>query len=978
MKRLQPELFEDYVPVEAGNALFCHEEFLEKLAEHRDGRIGKRVAYLLQRMVVDESRLPFKATLGVNRGWRRSRLGGNGGSHFYAWWAPKGAPPLKHGGDFESAPAGSIFMRAIRHHDDHEELRAQEAYNYVALTVKDLRRHDYTPSPLTAGQARFATARQNVRVLRGFPGSGKTTALWEAAEAECRSSALYITYSKELAALARAYFRRLSPPHKQFRVITFAQLIRTIAGVNRPEEPERDRRRRFTQHIGGFSPRVLGPWSDDRAALYDEIHAHLIGGALPAEAGRFARCQRPRVPDRVYREQRRQAIGGAAADAAMESLSSLERREGAGFLERFFPELLLAWETGSMLCAGGAGALARAGLSGFDCIAVDEVQDLAPLEAFVVAKIGSLLRAEWRRDFALLAAGDEGQTVRPTDFEWGWFNDILYSLVAGPSDFALTANLRSPRRIAEVVNRVSELYSQLAKQDRPGGTASAEVEDDAGDIVSYCAAVPGPELNELLHALVDREGMAVICLADEVPKYVPEQIRHKVLTVFEAKGLDFKSVCVLDAGRHLDRILSGSSERVRRATPVVPLNRRLAIDELRVALSRASERLLLIDVQPNAIQRDLALTLLEDREGASLDPVIPEVILKSLSEEALLPEERVRLCAQDAIRYLGSKPEMAWSRARQAISLLGVPGHPNAVEDESIADAAFLAAARVDFTLAVRGIKLPDHLGKPNLWDDAVSAAECANRVPLARVIAASGAAIRAAPGTERLNAILDVLMAFQNAAGQIEPWVQVELAGPVREWIADLEQATEEVDWAGIAVRALARAYEVFEIPNAAKRLAPLRQKAIAKLLDAEQFGAALVVLEQEGTAEPKLRARCYEGLGRHPEAAAIFAELGQVKEALRNYRSIPDLDAALKLAAGMGELPAREGLQWMAELRDTLARRPENFARVATEAEKRWVGDLLEANLGRPRRTPAKKRAPAQRKPGRPKKADAARAGN
>jgi hypothetical protein len=62
-----------------GNPLFCHQEFLERVSEHANSPIAKRVSLLLQRMLVDESRLFYKTTQGVNRGWRRSRLRGGGG-----------------------------------------------------------------------------------------------------------------------------------------------------------------------------------------------------------------------------------------------------------------------------------------------------------------------------------------------------------------------------------------------------------------------------------------------------------------------------------------------------------------------------------------------------------------------------------------------------------------------------------------------------------------------------------------------------------------------------------------------------------------------------------------------------------------------------------------------------------------------------------------------------------------------------------
>jgi hypothetical protein len=77
--------------------------------------------------------------MGLNRDWRRSRLGGSHGSHFYDWWTPKGAAPLKNLPGFDEAPEGSIFLREIRHHDDYNELKAQSlSDHYLPLTRNTL------------------------------------------------------------------------------------------------------------------------------------------------------------------------------------------------------------------------------------------------------------------------------------------------------------------------------------------------------------------------------------------------------------------------------------------------------------------------------------------------------------------------------------------------------------------------------------------------------------------------------------------------------------------------------------------------------------------------------------------------------------------------------------------------------------------------------------------------------------------------
>ena len=147
----------------------------------------------------------------------------------------------------------------------------------------------------------------------------------------------------------------------------------------------------------------------------------------------------------------------------MEIAETIRRRDPGALEHRFFRELDLAWKAVSRLRRRREAPLAD--LGDFDCIAIDEAQDLTPLESLVVVE----LAAATGTNATVLVAGDEAQTVRPTDFEWGWFQDLFHHRLSSPVDFKLQTNLRSPRRIAILVNRVWDLYGAIAKSERPGG-----------------------------------------------------------------------------------------------------------------------------------------------------------------------------------------------------------------------------------------------------------------------------------------------------------------------------------------------------------------------------------------------------------------------------------------------------------------------------------------------------------------------------
>ena len=968
----QFELLEAFETTRPANPLYCHQEFLEKLAEHGRDAIGRRTAFLLQRLSVDARRLHYKATAGINRGWRRSRLGGNYGSHFYAWWAPKNALPLQESGEFSDVPDGSVFLRDIRHHDDHSLLTPQ-SFNthYMPVTVRDLRGAEYAPRPWTQPQQRFASGRQSVRLLKGHPGSGKTTALWHAADSVAAQHILYVTYSADLAALAKDYFDRFCSSQKQFSVVTFPNLVRQILGTDAPMVPLGEARQRFLHDVAPFA-RSLGAWTASPTALYDELHAHLAGDALPVALGRFSACKSARVPDKAYRTRRIRSLGEAPVAAALDVATRLEHSDSRTLSERYFPELALAWQAIQKLRASDTPAGLGAPSFDYDCVAVDECQDLTPIEAWLLVELVSRVRQQGHANVSLLLAGDEAQTVRPTDFEWGWLSDLLHTQLATPSEYKLAANLRSPRRIAALVNRVWDLYSHVQKSERPSGTGYAEIEDDATDQILYCTSSQGPELEQLLISLSSREGLALITLEDSAPAWVPEAARDVVLTVSEAKGLDFHSVCVLDPGAHIERVIRQDS-RVRAGSEIEDLRKRLAIDQLRVALSRPAERLIWLDVNPTGQIVRNSINFLNGGEVESgVSSCVPAALLKTLEEDELDLEERIQRCQNDARQYLGVKPEIAWSRAQQAVTLLGPLDSPAAILDIEVRKAAYLTLAEICFTLGMRNVRLAPELGKPDAFDEAFRAALNAGRVGLAQSIGAIGRVHRASHES-RLQALEDLARtlasAKDSAKDEIDPWLLIEVGSKATAWVEELESALVNGHNATVLLRLLPPLYEVLGIPNHAARTERLQQRAIQLLMKERHFAKALDVLQSLPERQPKLEASCQQALGDFRGAAESHLAAGNLREALSCYRSVPDLERTLKLVGQIGEYPAAESLQWIARLQELVAKRPEKFTKHVTPAEKELLQDLLERALGVTRRKPVPrpkvKKTPVLRRP-------------
>ena len=348
---------------------------------------------------------------------------------------------------------------------------------------------------------------------------------------------------------------------------------------------------------------------------------------------------------------------------------------------------------------------------------------------------------------------------------------------------------------------------------------------------------------------------------------------------------------------------------------------------------------------------------------------VPEAVLKIIEEEELDAEERLQRCQADARQFLAVKPEMAWSRAQQGVMLLGEPGTPAAVVDRQARDAAHLTAAEICFALAMRGVKLPAELGRPDLFQQARNAAAEAGKHGLGLVISLIGIAQRALPAG-RLQPLAEMAQRFVQYRDQITPWVLVEIAPASDRWVDELESGLFNGHNASVLLSILPKFYEVLGVAEREQRLQRLRQKSLHVLMQDKRFTEALAILQSLDPKQPRLEALCHEGLGNYRVAGECYRSTGDLKEALRCYRSIPDLNAALETVREIGNHPAAESLEWIARLEKVIAERPDKFNRVILAPEKKLLESLLEQSLGVTRKKPVAPKKTATKKAS-PKKA-------
>ncbi|NLF00275.1 MAG: AAA family ATPase [Anaerolineales bacterium] len=576
--------------------------------------------------------------------WRRTPVKGN---DYYLWWAKGGTRGMDSLA--EAVDGSSIFIRAIRHHDETSSVLdpcSISDYSLVDIPALDPRYEDQHK----AAPNDSSTLGIDVRTVTGCPGSGKTVALLYAARdlAE-EGEVLYVTYTEGLAEEAIRFFS-VCGLSETVQVRTLEQLEGDILNgraLSRSNLTPEEAFRAFRNRVEQLPDR--GPWRGKEEALWAELRAHLVGMALPFAWTR-ANVQIPpckvldretyrtisKLPDREV--EAAYSIGALAIKE--ERMVELNRARAA--LERLYlPD-----------ASGQIAPFARV-----TSLVVDEIQDLTPLQiallAEVVRRIAESRPANDPRRIAFLAAGDESQTVQPSGFEWAKTRDLFHQMLDNvrPTEVPLNYQLRNPERIARVLENTWELYKELPDDLRPRRSRTPQPPDDRrqGDVVR-CQVDQGCDWQELLTRLAEVPGRALVDLDGSLShelENMPDtaDLTQVVYTPRQIKGLDRRTVLVWGLAETVARSLDLAKKDSDGASA---LQARHMIDAVRVAVSRPTETLVILGRDTSTDRAGLSVALYQDARAVDWTE-----LLALLEHEEMTVEERVLGFVLEADEFYG-------------------------------------------------------------------------------------------------------------------------------------------------------------------------------------------------------------------------------------------------------------------------------------------------------------------------------------
>ncbi|NOY93759.1 MAG: hypothetical protein GXP55_21450 [Deltaproteobacteria bacterium] len=948
--------------------VYVHTELWDELTDTTTPKpIRKAFTRRAQEVMAYGKATRTKGVCGRNAGFTRVPLGGNSGAHYYLWQLEAGgrAGGAKVDDILGGFPPRARFLRIIRHHDGHRVLPPGNPSDYTKLLPEQTHIADEQAGliePLVADQAQIAGDSSRIRLIKGQPGSGKTTSLL-ASTMTLRGKALYLTWSDHLAEQARRWFAVFAPADLDITVWTFSQFVAAVDASGRfsvspSSAVATDLLRRRLDPLG----KKLGPWRRGGRLMVEELkaelRAHYVGNALPvAFRGRRASCT-PHMHEEDYLSSR-EALGAAAKSAhlAARALSDDD-------LFALFPEPVAAFERALALTTGALQL--DADTFDFEWFMVDEVQDLTLAEQWLLVDVAARCGIQAGVRPGVIVAGDEAQTVRPTAFQWGELKDLLYRrLDARPGEgheHELLANLRSPGEIASVVHRARRsLYGLLDKSQRPRGRVEESPADATVGRVLQVATAGKDCLRQLLMMFADLAGeTALVYPGTTVPEWVAasaEEVGAVVWTADMAKGLEFRAVAVLGVDETLADIRSLASDA--EASALSGELARSAIDRLLVALSRSTETLVLLADDWQEAELALVGPLLDDEgpgrhdderadpaeDESRLGVVAIDELRELLEADAADIRERIESLVEQAEQlFARASYDEAVRLAEKATRLLGRPGRPGSARQE------LREAARRTFgrCLAARGIEAA-------VRDDLRNASRCfrlAGMDVAHRALREANAALFDAEGSLESSRALGKLAAELSDLNLHEPTL-LALLLPALVRKAEALASASFVPKTRKQQKALLGAMDALasQAPSNTEALRSAHDDVLQNIIHSLAFNQAR---EQEyaelrgplGDRKELLRldARRAESFDRPEEAAQLWVKLGDMDAALRCYRKSGDLEASAAFAKHTGAVDAKV-LRWGADLARLIEARPSGSLE---PEEQEALRTLLDGTLG------------------------------
>ena len=585
--------------------LYIHNDVIEKGSkkELKPSSLNKRNYYYEQLLIYGSGLPQIKSVSGKAKGWFRLPLGGGSNGKDKYLWLTSGE---KSYGKKIGLSNNEILIRSIRDHDDTKyDLQPGAKTKWSPLDLEGISSEKENYQALTEKQNEIVRSSSNITIVEGFPGTGKTIALLKKSDKYKNKKQIYLTYSNYLGSRANIWFEAKQNIIKDRTVYTFNDFILEFAKVNKlsfnVSEKIHNNHLEAEAEFNNFiaSQKInLESWAnkEDRknnTAIYHELYSKAFG-----LYDKNLETQKETIFEN-YKKREQELKKVSKVPKTILNNIYRDKKES-----KLFPSLIAAREIVNLFLKNELKIPQT--LKNVEVVLVDEVQDLTEIECFMLLLYTKSLGDKTK----IVIAGDESQTVKPSAFKWTAFNRILNTKAKiqnlenkkdNQSRFNLEKSLRAPTQIAKIIHSTQDLYRNIDKKARPSVKKyDSNVKERYGRVIYYSASNL-EELSEISNAISKLPSAACIYPGGNIPnKYLNSAASELIYTTERVKGLDFGTVAIVDTGKYLQEIFRDieSAKANKRKLE----NLRTKIDRLRVAVSRATDMLILLDISPTTAE----------------------------------------------------------------------------------------------------------------------------------------------------------------------------------------------------------------------------------------------------------------------------------------------------------------------------------------------------------------------------------------
>jgi len=606
----EPDIIQDETKI------FFNKEIFEGVLK-TNSEVKKGFDSFIERLHFESEALkPYKTVKNEkNRGWNITKIS----KSYRVFWISYRSElnqknPLKK---------NEFYIRSVLSHKESDLIHTLNKSKSKKITLGDKKNWSLFENPVVTSdyQQTIEVATDvdsEAFVIKGKPGSGKTTSLKLRTKYVPKAKKLHLTFNNELKDnLSETYKDEIK--EGTLTAFSFEEFYNTISDKQLKTQLDpyiavEKFKKAVSNFYGASRKDKLDAWKGREELLYSELHSEVFGREIPKnlelqglKLENFYVDIKSNVND----------IDFTTIDSTTEKILKHCIKENIN-LDGLFP----GPRTALKLFKPFTEPVPKI-YSDIEEIHIDECQDLTFTEILLVINFHSRLECERETKVKLVIAGDESQTIRPTNFKWKNFTNLFYQLGIETNEVNLDGNKRSSSKVVTILDSLHNTRSNLIpKELLPKGIKkdflTTQIDKNLEGNILYCQTESKKDLEQIIEYFDSQDSSQLIhptfLLDKEFKSY-----GSSVLSSGRAKGLEFTDIGVIN----ISSVITNLNKIHRKSTKnnVIYLQVRSILDTINVAFSRAIENIIFIDENPDGFKIIKEFLEINHTSKVSIEPI---------------------------------------------------------------------------------------------------------------------------------------------------------------------------------------------------------------------------------------------------------------------------------------------------------------------------------------------------------------------